>query len=476
MTWRLVLLLLILSARSWACVCSANWLSVKQAWKEAPAVFLGTVALADPDDPDEDGGQLMFQEQTVRIHVDEAFKGVFPGQTIELHQDANDCSAKFRTGQRAVFYMYPGVTRGSWSVPPCTRTLGSAEPAGDDLLFLRGLPKSALGTRLSGAIELYEDSPVQAFKRVAGVPNVRVSISGPLGVTREVVTNINGVYELYDLRPGTYSVSIVVPNGLRIKFPVVTGSAPVRGSDASVELDRDGGASVDFVLQADTQLSGRVLDAKGAPTTGVCVDLEPLEGRGVNGARFFDCTKAGGTFTMAMMPPGKYWLVARDEVRRDGLKSESTLFYPGVRDRRLATIISIETGNYVQHLDMRLPSDEKRYKIVGRFQFVDGAPVASATVRFTSPQSGYSETTNTRSDGSFGLSVMAGMKGQLGGHIGLLEPILRSGPEFQVEPRRSGLIRFMDADPIPLSVDTDNVDVMLELASPSCKSWPPNRE
>jgi hypothetical protein len=95
-------------------------------------------------------------------------------------------------------------------------------------------------------------------------------------------------------------------------------------------LKRDGGASVDFVLQADTQLSGRMLDAKGAPITGVCVDLEPLEGRGENGARFFDCSKAGGVFKMAMMPSGKYWLVARDEIALNRFKSKSTLYYPGV--------------------------------------------------------------------------------------------------------------------------------------------------
>ena len=60
---------------------------------------------------------MMFQAQSVRVRVDEAFKGVSSGQTIELHQGANDCDAKFRTGQRAVFYLYAGKVAGSWSVP-----------------------------------------------------------------------------------------------------------------------------------------------------------------------------------------------------------------------------------------------------------------------------------------------------------------------------------------------------------------------
>src|SRR5260370_67327 len=192
MTWRFALMLVV-ATRAWACSCGGDWPSVKQAWEKTPFVFLGTVEIADPD---EDGSRTIFQEQSVRIRVDEAFKGVSRGQTIELHQGANDCAAKFRTGQPAVFYLQGGMTSGSWSVPPCTHALGNAEPAGDDLLFLRGLPKSAIGTRLSGEVDIYEDSPTQAFRRIGGVPNVRVKIAGPMGFNQEAVTNVAGVYEV----------------------------------------------------------------------------------------------------------------------------------------------------------------------------------------------------------------------------------------------------------------------------------------
>jgi hypothetical protein len=471
MRWRFALLLIV-AARAWPCSCAGNWPSVKQAWQDAPAVFLGTVEVADPD---EDGQQMMFQEQSVRIRIDEAFKGVVGGQTLELHEGGNDCAAKFRTGQQATFYLQPGNLSGSWIVPACTHSLGSAEPGGDDLLFLRGLPKSALGTRLSGEVELYEDSPTEAFKRVGGLPNARVKILGPAGFTIDAVTNAEGVYEVYGLRPGLYSIGIEAPKGLKIKFPVVTGSALVPGNDAAVELRANGGASVGFILEADTLLSGRMLDQNGAPITGVCIDLEPLEGRGENGARFFDCSKTGGEFQMTMMPPGKYWLVARDEVQVDLLKSTSTLYYPGVRDRERATIVSIEASRYVEHMEIRLPSDEKRYKIRGRMQFADGAPVANGTVAFTSPQHGYSETTSTGADGSFGFSVVAGMEGQLSGQFAVLEPVLRSCPELKVEPRRIGLFRLMEASPISLSSDTDRDGLKLELSPPSCKAGPRGR-
>ncbi len=418
----------------------------------------------------------MFQVQSVRIRVDEAFKGVSKGQTIELHQAGTDCDAKFRTGQRAVFYLHAGRTRGSFGIPWCTPALGNAESGGDDLLFLRGLPTSAIGTRLSGEVELYENSPTEAFRRVGGIPSIRVRVTGPRGFAQEIVTNSAGAYEVLGLLPGRYSVSIEVPKGLKIKFPSVTGSPRVEGDDAAVDLPRNGGVSVSFVLQADTKVSGHMLDAKGAPMADVCIDLEPAEGRGENGARFFDCSEKDGDFQMSMMPPGQYVLVAADEVSLNSLKSKSTLYYPGVRDRKLATIVSIEAGKYIDHLDIRLPSNEKRYKVTGRLHFADGVPVGGANVTFTSPEHGYTETTRTGPDGLFGLLVIAGMEGRLDGQLAVLELTLNSCPELKAGPRKKGLFLFMDAPPVSLSSDSDHEDLDFALSYPSCKPSPPGRK
>ena len=178
---------------------------------------------------------------------------------------------------------------------------------------------------------------------------------------------------------------------------------------------------------------------------------------------------------MKMMPAGKYLLVGRDEVRWDGLQSKSTIYYPGVRDRERAIVIPIEPGKYSENLDIRLPSDEKRYKIAGRLQFADGVPAPRATVAFTSPQHGYLEVTETRPDGSFGLSSVAGMNGQLHASIGILDLFVKTCPEFKVGPRKSGIVRFIDSNLVPLSVDSDQVGLNLTLNSPSCKLWPPKR-
>jgi hypothetical protein len=459
-----LILLLAFAAHAEACVCS-GWPSIKQAWQEAPAVFLGTVEKADPDG---DPRQTMFQEQSIRIRVDEAFKGVSTGQIIELHEGGSDCAAKFRTGQRAVFYLNRGREPGTWGISPCSHALGSAEPQGDDLLFVHGLPKSATGARLSGQVGFYEEGSEDAFRKIGGAPNISIKISGPGGYERTLTTNADGVYEVYGLPPGKYSVRMEPPKGWKVHFPVTEGSVPVRDDPAAVVLGPEKAASVGFVLKADTRVSGRVLDSKGAPLTGVCIDLEPLAGRGENGGRFFDCSKTAGEFEITMMPPGKYRLLAHDEVRTGPFKSKSTVYYPGVRDREQATIVSVEAGKYIAQLDLKIPSGEKRYRVSGRLQFADGVPVKGATVTFTSAKHGYFDTTDTGPDGLFGLYVIAGMDGRLTAQLAVIEISLKSCPEFQVGPQRKGMFRFMDANPIPLSGDSDHVGLKLQMPSSSC--------
>jgi Carboxypeptidase regulatory-like domain len=95
---------------------------------------------------------------------------------------------------------------------------------------------------------------------------------------------------------------------------------------------------------------------------------------------------------------------------------------------------------------MRLPTDEMRFNLTGRLQFADGAPVAGAEVTFRSPQHGYSETTTTGADGTFGLSALAGMDGRMNAQLAIMEPILKSCPEFAVGPHRRGIFRFVNAN------------------------------
>lgn len=382
-----VAILLTIAAPAWACSCGGTSPSVKQMWQETPVVFVGTVELADPDLP---GDQAIFQSQSVRIRIDEAFKGILAGETIELHQAGSDCAAKFRTGQRAVFYLYRDSKLGTWIVPPCTHALGNAESGSDDLLFLRGLPTSAIGTRLSGTVALFEQRSQHEYYSDA-VPDVKVRITGPRGFTRDTVTNAAGAYEVYGLRPGAYSVHIEFPSG-------VTGGSSTAGATSTVRLPANGSITANFTLRPDTRLSARVTAADGfPPPQNLCFELEPVQTP--DETLGFECSKIDGSFTFSEIPPGQYRLLTHDTVVINSFDSRSSLYYPGVRDRAQAGIVTVEPGKYVDSVEIRIPSNEVRKRLSGELVYSDGSPASGSTVTFTSPAVGYSESASVGSDG-----------------------------------------------------------------------------
>lgn len=234
-----IVLFLALTSPTWACDCVSNDPSVKQMWKGSALVFAGTVESVAVS-PNGD-----FRVQSVRIHVDEAFKGISVDQFVELPVRTTDCDYIFTQDERFVFFLQTGSTPGSWKLPGgCIRSLGSTDPASDDMLFLRALPKSAEHTRLSGTLYL----------GTAGrASDVNVRVTGPGGLTREVVTNSAGVYEFYDLREGSYTVHLDIPEDLALRWSSVSDgfNAPGR-NDAVVKLGPGQGAAVDFVLEEVT--------------------------------------------------------------------------------------------------------------------------------------------------------------------------------------------------------------------------------
>ena len=95
------------------------------------------------------------------------------------------------------------------------------ESAPDDLRFLRALPASADRTRISGQVMLSGD-PVRPLPDVS----VTLTLSGSPPST--AVTDAKGVFEVYELPRGSYTVSVRAPQGLNPDFRLCIGSANVR--------------------------------------------------------------------------------------------------------------------------------------------------------------------------------------------------------------------------------------------------------
>jgi hypothetical protein len=354
-------LLLIVSGHVSACVCG-RYPSVKEAWEKSPAVFVGYVESVDTESLigrllgiRTDQSWTLAQIATVR--ADEPFKGSHKGQVFVLRQPGNDCAPKFRERQRVLFYLNPSSSPNSWEALGCHRTR-ALETAADDLLFLRALPGSAGKNRFGGEVVLYENSVSEGFRRLRVLPGTHVHFRSKNQAVG-VVTNSDGAYESYGLRPDSYQITIDVPQGLRILFPVIAGGEGRRdrlkdldATEPVVEIGSTSAADVDFVLVADGQISGRVLDTDGKPVKDVCVQLKPAVGEASSYFYISKCSEADGSYRLKDISAGEYIITAKPW--RGGRPSGSTLFYPGTEDRKHAAVVRIGAGEHLDGFDIRM--------------------------------------------------------------------------------------------------------------------------
>lgn len=257
-------------------------------------------------DPKVTEPRLLAGVQTASIRVIEAFKGVEKDQVFQLRDQFSSCFGGFREGAIALFYLYRGNDSSTWRVPYCYRPM-NIEGAADDLSFLRGLPDSARGNRVSGTVELWEDSLNTSSYKTRAVGGVSVRLSGEAGAYVGV-TDTNGLYEFRNLRPGTYTLSIDYPKGTKLRFSMPYGRRDLRSSAKlrdQLDVTEDSGNGIDFTLRPDTEVKGHVYGPDGEPLKDVCLNLEGArEGDPANRWRFAACTKADGSYRVEGMPAG----------------------------------------------------------------------------------------------------------------------------------------------------------------------------
>ncbi|HEY3739678.1 MAG TPA: carboxypeptidase-like regulatory domain-containing protein [Bryobacteraceae bacterium] len=295
--------------------------------------------------------------QMVVVEAEESFKGSRKGEVFVLFQPGNDCAPKFKTGGRVLLYLNRSLV-GTWEALGCGR-IQSLEWAVDDLRFLRALPVSAATNRVAGVVALYEISVSKGFRRVRNLRGIRVHLRSEVSSV-EAVTDDEGVYEVYDLAPGNYRIGIDLTKGLKIFFPVIAGgegprdrTKDVRATEPVVEIGASTGADVDFVLNFDNQITGRVVDSSGKPMKDVCLQLEPATGEASLHFWVFTCSDADGRYRLADMPPGRYVISAVPWAK--GRPHEPTLFYPGTTERKSAQVVGIGNGEHKSGLDFRIP-------------------------------------------------------------------------------------------------------------------------
>jgi len=455
---RAIFLLSLLASSALGCVCS-GWPSARDAWAGSGLVFVGTVDRTEPAD-------ASIAAQKVWVTVKETFKGISINKQVVLKQAGNDCAPKFKAGSDVLMYLSP-LEPGFWVAPGCHRSRDLSQAA-DDLLFLRALPKSASTNRLSGEVDLYENSPSLGFHKVQSFRGMHVSIASDSRAVN-AYTNSDGVYEVYGLPPGNYTIKIDMPQGLKLQFPLVTGSRELRPRNTTVSIGEQSAVSVDFVLTEANSISGVLLTPKGKPLRNACLELEPADQKQASFSRIFGCSKQDGSFKLEDMPAGRYVIVGNKSGRLSISEPFPTAYYPGVPTKDAAEVIDVKPGKSIEGLQFRLPTMARQVAVRGRVQFSDGVPVPNAFLDHSSKDPTFAQTDR---DGRFSVDLIAEKRGELSAEIMLIDSDLEQCPHWRPKGN-SRMLVTLTSSPVPISGEGDLNDVRLIMPVRSCSAWQP---
>jgi hypothetical protein len=200
------------------------------------------------------------------------------------------------------------------------------------------------------------------------IGNAVVALAPATGSAKTVITDADGKFTL-ELTAGRYGLTVSRPGF-------------VRAAGGPVDLNLMAGERIkDLRLQltATGIISGRVVDAKGTPTTGAVVT--GIRATYVKGRRVMSpCSAAKnlrvvsndkGEYRLFDLEPGEYYLA----VQGNNSCSSASDYYPGVTDPADAVKLAVHAGAELGGLDLRLIEANR---FVVRFRIVQ-APYAFGT-------------------------------------------------------------------------------------------------
>lgn len=468
----IVLALLLLTAPAvYACSCG-SYPTVCEAYQRADAVFIGVVQRAITKTVKLQDGKEYPVGQVAHIQIEKSFKGVAQPEVV-FRTEGSSCDTFYEEGQRRLFYAYYNRETKSWGVPPCGRSR-TIDRAADDLLYLQGLPKSASTTRLSGELGHSEDDPEKGFSRVKTISGAKVKITGE-GKTYDAFTDKDGIFEIYGLPPGKYSVEPEIPVGLKVRFPIYYGETDFSDRKKTKLVLKDKScASVSYVLSANNRIAGRVFGSDGRALSNVRLDLMPKDKAPARHWMNSDRTDKEGRYELKEIPSGEYLIVLNIEGKISSDQPFPTAYFPGVFEKDKATVLTIAPSTNLEDYDIHIPSQQNLRTLQGVLHFSDGKPAANKFVEFTAnevKQGIYGGArTATDDQGRFTLTVLEGLKGSLRGLMFTYKGQYVDCPQLDKLLSASGdRLPDLETKRMPLEITSDMQDIKLTFPFPYCK-------
>jgi hypothetical protein len=419
-------LLVCFASEASACSCAFGGSVPCQDYWKTDAVFVGTVVGSSKITITD--GTYKFDQRLVRMRIEQPLKGV-EGALAEVVTGwgGGDCGYEFKTGASYIVYAGRGEKDGRLYTGICTRTRPLAE-AGEDLAFIRGLASAAPTGSLFGRVvrRNYDWKEGElVFKPVFGA--ALTFEDG--GAGREVKTDAKGRFRFEGLTAGKHKVTLKLPPGMT--YGNSTEEDEKGTVTAEAEIAERGCANVEFYLESDGRVAGRVVDSMGQPVANLAIEMRgaPSDTRNTN--TFIHVkTDAEGRFEFKTVSPGEYLLGFRI---MSGPYQESPpyprTYYPGVASKAEATIVSLKEGERLSDLELRLPQALTEQTIEGAVMWADGRAAPGASVFVSLYEEGeMSDSRSLQADerGLFTLKLHEGLTYRVSAY-----PAGGTGPEAQ---------------------------------------------
>ena len=338
-----------------ACTCARSGPACQAFW-ETPLVFDAVASSVD--------GERGLATLDLR-HV---WKGTVPDRVVVPSGDGASCVYVFEAGQRYLVFAYHDPGNGRVRVSLCSATRGW-DGTGSDAEFLASLSRPAAGGRIFGTVQHFTRSG-------GGVPEkdprpivTAVHLQTAAGV--RTVTSTGGEFGFDGLTPGAYGLTLDTPDGY-IAYPP-SGRLEIPTSHAC--------ASQPFSLTDNGRIAGRLLDFKGAPPSGLNVEVVTAGNipvpRGISPRTAI--VAPDGSFEAGELPPGDYVVgVNLLDSPNPGVPYARVLYPPNGSS---AAMVTVSAGARVDLGTWQLPAPAPAWIVSGVVAWDDGRPAERIEIR-----------------------------------------------------------------------------------------------
>ena len=239
----------------------------------------------------------------------------------------------------------------------------------------------------------------QGENLTAAAPRVSLTITGPQGARREVMTDGNGRFHAGGLPRGNYRIALNVPDTIRVQ-----GELEVRLADRGCAISG-------IELIANGRLTGRVIDRLGDSVAGAPVVVMPAAF--TNREEFphawirAQASDARGEFAFDGLPAGDYHLGVNVPSGASLRSPYPPVWLPGVAAREDTVPVHLSEGERRSGLEIVVGTKLREVMIQGVVLLPDGAAAGGAQVTLLSPGT-RAATSSGRADinGAFTLKAL----------------------------------------------------------------------